>query len=202
MDARLRQLERLLRNGDPALLRERLRAGMVSPDDLWLAAHLGHPGARELLGEEAPPAREELRCWVDDLERRGLAERVAIAAAEAALPVYLSGKPTDARPAEALSAARAMRDARARRAPVPNELDPFARFIAALKAAEEVGAGPAHWAAMASHWAVGATLEPAEHDRFLWAAIDAAVRALGSESEVRAAIALALLPEGLRDLAA
>lgn len=202
MDARLRQLERALRSGDPALLRERLRAGMLSPDDLWLAAHLGHAGARELLGEEAPPLRDDLMTWVEDLVDRGLVERVALAAAEAALPVFLAARPADERPGAALSAARALRAARERGALVPAEVDPFARFTLAREAAEEVGAGPPHWAAMASHWATGATLEPAGgRHQFFWASIDAAVRALG-EPEVHAAIALALLPDGLKDLAA
>ena len=57
-DQRLRELERRVAEGDGAaeapLLAERVRAGTLAPDRLRLAAHLGHPPAREALGDDAP----------------------------------------------------------------------------------------------------------------------------------------------------
>ena len=50
MDQRLRELERN-EAASGRLLRERLRAGALAPERLRLAAALGHPGAREALGE-------------------------------------------------------------------------------------------------------------------------------------------------------
>jgi hypothetical protein len=168
---------------------------MLSPDDLWLAAHLGHQGAREVLGDEAPPVRAELIDWVEDLMGRGLAVRVAIAVAQAALPAFTATRPHDRRPVAALEMASSPRASRS----------PVKVVIEARMAAEEAGHGAPHWAALAAHWAGSAAKGPASAGQVqldAWAAIDAAARVLGGEQEVRAAIALALLPEGLRDLAA
>lgn len=55
MDRRLRELERDADPGGGArLLRERLRAGVLGPERLRLAAALGHRAAREALGEPPP----------------------------------------------------------------------------------------------------------------------------------------------------
>lgn len=102
-DQRLRELERRVAEGDGAaeapLLAERVRAGTLAPDRLRLAAYLGHPPAREALGDEAPVLREDPDSWI-----RGLADwgpqawvRAAIAAAR------LTGRPNQ----EVLDAAEA-----------------------------------------------------------------------------------------------
>ncbi|MCO5171565.1 MAG: hypothetical protein M9894_35125 [Planctomycetes bacterium] len=57
-DARRRRLEREVARGDPparaALLGERARAGDLPAERLLLAAHLGDPDAREVVGAQPP----------------------------------------------------------------------------------------------------------------------------------------------------
>ena len=77
-DASVRELERRwLTSGDlahgVALLRERLRLGLLDPTRLELAAWLGHPVAKALLGAEAPVGRHAGRNeWLRALDREAM----------------------------------------------------------------------------------------------------------------------------------
>lgn len=221
MDARLRQLERRLRGGQAApaaLLRERLRAGQLTPRQLELAAHLGHEAAREALGAEALPAPPDGpfgQAWVEGLSAWGetLPLRAVQAAVGAALFPFAAARPGDLRPgkaAEALELALGALEA----GEVGEELVHvmYGAAVEADEAARDAGAGEAHWAAMAARLAAEATaalVSQRAHGVYAglfptlpraWGAIDAAVRALGAVP-VRAAIATALLPPALREIA-
>lgn len=80
MDERLRQLERQRLGADPAaahrLLLERVRAGRIGPQRLRLAAYCGDPGARAILGAEAPDAPTASKAWFMGLA--GFGKRVVV----------------------------------------------------------------------------------------------------------------------------
>jgi hypothetical protein len=121
-DSRLRRLERLADLGDldarVRLLSARVRCGTLVRERVRLAAHLGDPAARRVLGIQGGAsdgsndgltaadglderALSELRCWVRGL--RGwaggglLVARAALAAARYALTVWAAARPTDLR---------------------------------------------------------------------------------------------------------
>lgn len=97
-DQQLRELERRWRETgalehEVALLRARVRAGALSPEQVELAAWCGHPGAREALAWEGGPGlavrlpRRHLaedESWAAELARRAGREGVACALAAAA----------------------------------------------------------------------------------------------------------------------
>ncbi|RMG12003.1 MAG: hypothetical protein D6731_14705 [Planctomycetota bacterium] len=124
-DARLRALERRYRRSGcledhVRYLRSALRASALSAERLGLAAALGHPAARAVLGADAPPlleallddplpralgplspaGDEALSAWAQALA--GWGQRVAVggavAAAEAVLPRWTWEHPSAARP--------------------------------------------------------------------------------------------------------
>ena len=74
-DQRLRELERRVAEGDGAaeapLLAERVRAGTLAPNLLRLAAYLGHPPAREALGDDAPVLHTDPDSLIRGLEAWG-----------------------------------------------------------------------------------------------------------------------------------
>lgn len=93
MDHRTRDLERCAQTGDVSaevlLLRRRVRAGELSPEGLSLAAFLGHPASRELLGHEAPEVPAGYQDWLERLRPRGpeVVMRVSVAAAGRVVPL-------------------------------------------------------------------------------------------------------------------
>jgi hypothetical protein len=112
-DQRLRRLEREA-EADPAalvrLLRERLRAGALSEQDLRLAAYLGHAPAAEAIGERPfPPGVRDLQARLIGLYEFGLeaALRAQVALARAFMPQFEADRPGDRRPHEALEAVEA-----------------------------------------------------------------------------------------------
>lgn len=112
-DARLRSLERDATN-DPAaetrLLRERLRAGTLTEQDLRLAAYLGHAPAAEAIGERPfPPGVRDLQARLIGLYDHGLeaALRAQVALARTFLPQFEAERPGDRRPHAALEAVEA-----------------------------------------------------------------------------------------------
>lgn len=104
-DAALRTLEREARQGDPTvqarLLAERVRAGDLPPEDLELAARLGHPTAVAATGPLAPgtawlPLGDVTRGWWRMRRFLGqLAQRRPMAVAEWLLEVYGSTPASD-----------------------------------------------------------------------------------------------------------
>lgn len=109
-DERLRKLERAAAD-DPAaqvrLLRERLRAGALSEQDLRLAGYLGHAPAAEALGERPfPPGVRDLQARLIGLYDYGLeaALRAQVALARTFLPQFEAERPGDRRPHAALEA--------------------------------------------------------------------------------------------------
>jgi hypothetical protein len=110
LDERLRKLEREAAQGDASatarLLVERVRLGELSDERLRLAAYLGHPTAREAVGD-ALPAPEDALEWVRALDGHGreACVRAALTAARHSLPV--SGHPVSADVEAALDATAA-----------------------------------------------------------------------------------------------
>ncbi|MBX3472733.1 MAG: hypothetical protein KF878_38260 [Planctomycetes bacterium] len=119
-DTRLRRLERAASQGDldarVRLLCERLRAGELDEERARLAAYLGDPAARLLLGARAPElplirARggHELnqRRWITGLRAYGKPwlVRAAVALAEARFTAWDRWDEADERPRRALAAA-------------------------------------------------------------------------------------------------
>lgn len=206
MDERLRRLEREAARGDgqaaAQLLVERLRRGELTRRELELRAYLGDAAAAGALGPEAPSGGDDLRLWVDGLAQWDpwLSVRAALIAARVALPRFEQARPDDPRPGRALAGAEAYLRARDERA----RQRVFAAAAAAFEAREDVGAGPAHWAASAATAAAELTARAVEvlagqegHSLSyqLNAALDDAARALGGEAPLRAAIAATLLAE-------
>lgn len=113
-DERLRTLEREAATGDVAararLLRERERVGELPPERLRLGAALGDAAARLALADSTGPITVDTTGGlVEALEAHGGREglvRAALAAATVAAPRWVSRVPLDARPVEALAAAR------------------------------------------------------------------------------------------------
>lgn len=92
-DERLRELERRWKESaavvdEAAYLRELLRTGVLSHDQLSLAAYCGHAAAELVLGTDAPPAPSNLVEWARGLFKWGkeAGVRAAIAAARHRLP--------------------------------------------------------------------------------------------------------------------
>lgn len=113
-DERLRALERQFRaSGSPtdeaAWLRARVQAGEVQPDRLRLAALLGHAGAWEALGDDAPAPTLILREWDYPVEYNALFDmvrdcadsgcealvRLTVALARELLPMFETGRAED-----------------------------------------------------------------------------------------------------------
>lgn len=120
VDARLRRLERAASQGDVQarvqVLCERLRTGDLDEERVRLAAYLGDPAARLLLGERAPElpvirAREgfELnqRRWITGLRAFGKEwlVRAAVALARSRFDAWATWDETDERPHRAVAAA-------------------------------------------------------------------------------------------------
>lgn len=192
MDQRLRDLERAAADGDGdarlRLLAERVRAGVITPRHLRVAAWLGDPIAARLRASDAlfrgadepdpPPA--VTRLGVDPVtEEAGLlatlgAEplaRAALAVAEAALPEWLTRFSTDGRPAGAIAAARRQ----AGTTPAPGSWDPAG--LEAIEAADDVfgrddDALPARATALVAAAAAVLRAQPREGARLLVEALD------------------------------
>ncbi len=112
-DERLRRLERDA-DSDPTaqvrLLRERLRAGALSEQDLKLAAYLGHAPAAEAVGDRPyPPGVRDLQARLIGIYEFGLeaALRAQVALARAFMPQFEADRPGDGRPHAALEAVEA-----------------------------------------------------------------------------------------------
>ncbi|MCO5172530.1 MAG: hypothetical protein M9894_40050 [Planctomycetes bacterium] len=121
-DTRLRRLERAAAQGDldarVRLLCERLRSGELDEERVRLAAYLGDPAARLLLGPKAPDlpvirARGGLelnqRRWITGLRAYGKEwlVRAAVAIARARFTAWDRWDEADERPRRALAAAEA-----------------------------------------------------------------------------------------------
>ncbi len=112
MDERLRKLEREANQGDAGatvrLLVERVRLGQVSDGRLRLAAYLGEPTARELLGDRETSAAKNAPAdaleWVRALETHGREACVRAALTAARRNVPASAHPVSADVATALDA--------------------------------------------------------------------------------------------------
>ncbi len=85
---------------EPEVLGVRLALGDLPLERLRLAAYAGHAAARDLLGEEAPFAQDDVEGWVLGLAQWGkrACALAATAAAEASLPMCERHRPGDRRP--------------------------------------------------------------------------------------------------------
>lgn len=94
LERRLRELRAAKSNSvedDALALRERVRTGHVDEPRLRLAALLGSPGARELLGAAAPSIDREVGGWVKSMTERAPPEaalRVAVATVRHVVPLW------------------------------------------------------------------------------------------------------------------
>lgn len=196
-DQRLRELERVAAAGAEALerrVRERLRAGRLDPVRLGLAALLGDPVARRVLGPEAPAPAEVTGDLVDALVLGDAAVqvRVAAAAARAALRVTAAAiPPTDLALAESAVLAAEAWVACPCEAHRAASLHHWCGHLDRRLVAPEVEAQLA--AFMAAQVAGG---KPGERGRLLGLALENAARALRPE-ELAGRIAPDLVPWAL-----
>lgn len=112
-DAKLRELERRWREtrsveDEAAYLHEQVRAGVLSPERLELAALCGHAACLSVIQSSEPAFQGPLSDWTRRIERFGKAPCVACAvlAASCVLGQFSRWRPSDRRPIEAVGRAR------------------------------------------------------------------------------------------------